>query len=298
MIPFPSHLIENLAAGAERAGLARAAAEVSARYRRESDAALPLKNETEALAYAASRMPATYAAVAHVLGQMDGAPSRIFDFGAGPGTAALAARHFWPGAQATLLEPNVHMRSIAQKILPDAAFAQTIQSADVVIAAYVLNEVAAPLETAEALWRAAGDRLVLIDTGTPRVSALMRDIRDHLTGLGAYIHAPCPHQMACPFASGAEGWCHFSVRLERTKLHKALKDAALGYEDEKFTYLIAGRAPLTTSAARVIGYPRIGKVIDVPLCMPDGSLQNAQISRRDARYKQAKKLKWGDVLAG
>jgi ribosomal protein RSM22 (predicted rRNA methylase) len=102
--------------------------------------------------------------------------------------------------------------------------------------------------------------------------------------------------MTCPFALDMEGWCHFSVRLERTKLHKQLKGAALGYEDEKFTYLIAGRRPLAGAQARIIGYPRIGKVIGLSLCKSDGALENAQIAKRDERYKAAKKSRWGDVF--
>lgn len=293
---FPSHLVDELVAAVDRKSLVRAAEDVSTRYRRESDAPLQLKNETEALAYAASRMPATFAAVDHVLSAMDAKPGSVFDFGAGPGTATLVAQHYWPEAQTILLEPNISMRDVAKKLIPGATFVDAPKKADIVIAAYVLNELPAPIKMAEQLWNAAQDRLVLIDTGTSAVSAMMRDVRAHLIGLGAHIHAPCPHEMECPFTRATEGWCHFSVRLERTKLHKALKDAALGYEDEKFTYIVAGRQPLATSGARVIGYPRIGKVIDVPLCMPDGMLKNAQVAKRDDNYKRAKKLRWGDVF--
>lgn len=94
----------------------------------------------------------------------------------------------------------------------------------------------------------------------------------------------------------ADGWCHFSVRLSRTRLHRQLKGADLGYEDEKFMYLVAGRQPARIIDARIVGYPRIGKVIQLPLCKADGHLENAQISKRDARYKIAKKAKWGDAL--
>jgi len=293
---FPSDLIDDLVAGIDRAALSRAAGDVSSRYRREQAAPLQLKNDVEALAYAAARMPATFAAVDHVLAQLDAHPQSVFDFGAGPGTGALVARHYWPDADVTLLEPNASMRGVAQKLVGNATFADAPQRSDIVMAAYVLNEVADPIKTVTDLWNATADRLVLIDTGTSAVSAMMRGVRAHLIDLGAHIHAPCPHQLECPFAREAVGWCHFSVRLERTKLHKALKDAALGYEDEKFTYLIAGRSALLTTGPRVIGYPRIGKVVDVPLCMPEGVLHNAQISKRDARYKQSKKLRWGDVF--
>lgn len=301
-MPLPIALqqhIDALAMGADHASLNRAAADVSARYRRDhAGASLALKNDTEALAYAAARMPATFAAVEHVFAQMPEAqPASLLDFGAGPGTATLAALARWPGLEARLLEPNMPMRAMGQKLLPDAVWVDAPASSDIVIAAYVLNEIANISATIEKLWAATNDRLVLIDTGTPAGSKMMRDVRVQLIAAGAYIHAPCPHMAACPFSDPAqEGWCHFSVRLERTKLHKNLKEAALGYEDEKFTYLIAGRAPRLTEGARVIGYPRIGKVMGVPLCLPEGVLTTAQISKRDPRYKAAKKIRWGDTL--
>lgn len=293
---FPAHLVDELVGGINRTQLTRAAEDMSLRYRRENNAPLQLKNETEALAYAASRMPATFAAVDHVLSAIDAQPESILDFGAGPGTATLVAQHYWPDAKTSLFEPNASMRGVAQKLVSNARFASSIEKADIVLAAYVLNEVPDAIKTASDLWAATNDRLILIDTGTSEVSAMMREVRAQLINLGAQIHAPCPHMMACPFEQQTEGWCHFSVRLERTKLHKSLKDAALGYEDEKFTYLVAGRAPLAASGARVIGYPRIGKVIDVPLCKTDGALQNVQVSKRNEHYKRAKKLRWGDIF--
>lgn len=288
-------ILETLAGKIDRAALTKAAADVSARYR-DRERGLAIQNDTEALAYAIARMPATRAAVERVLAQIDTAPRTILDFGAGPGTAAMAAMDRWPDAKTTLVEPNAAMRSIAQTLLPNAAYADAPQSAEMVIAAYVLNEMPDAIGTAEKLWNTCTGTLVLIDTGTPAGSVMMRGVRDRLIALGAHIHGPCPHHLECPFARETEGWCHFSVRLERSRLHKQLKGADLGYEDEKFTYLIAGRTLRPMNASRIIGYPRIGKVMGLSLCNPDGHLSDAQIAKRDVRYKQAKKSKWGDVF--
>lgn len=65
-----------------------------------------------ALAYAATRLPACYAALRHVLGEVAARrpgwrPSTQLDFGAGPGTAVWAAQQVWPQAplEATAVEP-------------------------------------------------------------------------------------------------------------------------------------------------------------------------------------------------
>jgi len=66
----------------------------------------------------------------------------------------------------------------------------------------------------------------------------------------------------------------FSQRLQRTAEHRQLKGGSLGYEDEKFSYLIASRAALNPASARIVRHPRkhIG-FLHLNLCTPAG-LQN------------------------
>jgi ribosomal protein RSM22 (predicted rRNA methylase) len=291
--------VDAITSGIAHADLARAAQNVSSRYRREDNtSSFAIKDDVEAAAYAAARLPATFAAIDHVLGRIAGgdAPKTLLDFGAGPGTATLAARQYWPDITATLVEPNAGMRKIAQTLVPDAIWAQKPVSADLVIAAYVLNEVADAPAFARDLWDVTNDRLVLLDPGTPAGNATMLRVRDALLAAGAHLHAPCPHVKTCPFTQTESGWCHFSERLERTRLHKGLKGGALGYEDEKFIYMVFSRTPMVSDGARIVGHPRIGKLIGLNLCMPDGSLMDAHIPKRDDRYKQAKKSRWGDLF--
>ena len=71
-------------------------------------------------------MPATYAATravfARVTEAMPGfAPLGLLDVGAGPGTAAWAARDAWPSLGAiTLIEPNAIFRDLAARLMPEA----------------------------------------------------------------------------------------------------------------------------------------------------------------------------------
>src|ERR1700687_556309 len=63
-----------------------------------------IRSETDALAYALARMPATYAAVTASLNALceirpDFDPTTLLDVGAGPGTATWAAAEAFPSLQ-------------------------------------------------------------------------------------------------------------------------------------------------------------------------------------------------------
>ena len=92
-------------------------------------------------------------------------------------------------------------------------------------------------------------------------------------------------------------WCHFAVRLERSRLHRAAKGAALAYEDEKYSYVAMSRHPGLPIEARVIGHPRARHGhVDLDLCTPDG-LRLEMVSRSDRdRYRRAQRLRWGSAL--
>ena len=81
--------------GLSRSDAAERAASISRTYRDGGDSGA-IRTETDALAYALARMPATYAAVIASLNALcevspDFAPVSLLDVGAGPGTATWAA---------------------------------------------------------------------------------------------------------------------------------------------------------------------------------------------------------------
>ena len=96
-LPAPLRLAaDRLMEGVSRKGLAERAAKISQAYRGGGTSAAVITDETEAMAYVLSRLPATYAACAFVLDQAaraapDFAPRRLLDAGAGPGGAGWAA---------------------------------------------------------------------------------------------------------------------------------------------------------------------------------------------------------------
>lgn len=310
--------MEGLCAAHSAAELCAAYEALSLRYRREGASDdFRIQNTEEALAYVASRLPATYGAVNKALGEFarlaDGfAPASILDIGAGPGTAAIAARAVWPSInEANLIEPNAHLASCGKALMkalecPGRYQRGTLEGmkeqekADLVLASYVLNEVPDNViaNGIKTLWDHANDALVIVETGTPHGYKTLMKAREALIGFGAYIAAPCPHQMDCPILRQPDNWCHFSVRIQRSSLHRKIKPgAALAYEDEKFCYLIALRRPLqNTVAARLVGAPKGGKVLTLPLCGADGKFSLYQTSKRDDCYSKLKKLNWGDYV--
>ena len=176
--------------GVSRKDLEQRAGKISAAYRDGRNLG-GIKSSADALAYLVTRCPATYAATraafARVMEAMPGfSPSSLLDVGAGPGTAAWAARDVWPSLGAmTLIEPNAMFRDLAARLLPEA---QVIAGdlgvvkprADLVTASYVLAELPekAAAGTARDLWAAAAQMLVLVEPGTPAGFARIRAARD------------------------------------------------------------------------------------------------------------------------
>ena len=274
-----------------------------------------IRSDLDALAYAIVRMPATYAAVRAALAQTaqivpDFGPRTLLDVGAGPGTATWAACDAWPSLErATLIDDNPHLLALAQAMqasldisaqrsamaaaLPDAA------SADVVLASYVLTELpdASLRATLDRLWDKAERLLVIVEPGTPDGFKRILACRDALIARGAQIVAPCSHEGRCPLADGPR-WCHFSARVPRSRDHLLVKDANVPFEDEKFSYLVAGKGfPPLDRGRRILATPKVDKsAVTLTVCTPDVPEQR-RVARRDKDdYRMAKRLDWGDAI--
>ncbi|MCE3231248.1 MAG: hypothetical protein K0R52_1176 [Alphaproteobacteria bacterium] len=266
----------------------------------------------EAVAYIAARLPATFAAAKAVLPHVPlESVTSVLDLGAGPGTAALAAALHWPECKRLhLIEGDAFMSEVSQHLfkgVPEIAHqtfsfqhanlltAPRDMTYDLVILSYVLNELSAEdqAKVLKKAWDHGEKGVVIVMPGTPTGYRQLMGLRDQLTGMGAFIAAPCPHHDACPLKAG--DWCHFSTRLSRPSFHREIKGVSLPYEDEKFSFLVALRTPTPRASARVIRKPlqRSGHVT-LDLCAKAG-LTRQTISKRDkGRYKAATKVGWGD----
>jgi ribosomal protein RSM22 (predicted rRNA methylase) len=301
-VQLPPAIRQQIEEQAEALGFAtlqRAATALSDAYRDGRAPALAAAERTAA--YLVTRMPATFAAAYAALREVAraGAIGSILDAGAGTGAACLAARAHFPDAALTMIERDFAHAAAARQWLPDARLVaaditrlEALPPHDLVIAAYSLSEVGAPL--AARLWQAARVALVLIEPGTPRGFALIRQVRDELLAAGAHMLAPCPAETACPLAK--PDWCHFAARVERSSLHRRVKGGELGYEDEKFSYVVLARRPVALPAARIIRHPqhRPG-LISLETCTAAG-LRSERVTKRDReRFRAARKAAWGGL---
>ena len=190
-------------------------------FRARKPSSETIRDETDALAYALTRLPATYAATASVLRRLseeipEFSPSSILDAGCGLASASFAALEIWPDiANVELFDRSQQFLALAGRLTeasPHAALerARVVaadlrapppgEAADLVVASYALTEIddGALPGVVDALWARAGRGLALIEPGTPRDYARLMTLRQRLIGADARIALPCPHDRPCP----------------------------------------------------------------------------------------------------
>jgi ribosomal protein RSM22 (predicted rRNA methylase) len=177
-----------------------------------------------------------------------------------------------------------------------AGVSADLPAADLVTISYLLGELSAA-DQAETVRRAAAAAsvLVIVEPGTPDGYGRVLAARTALLEQGLTIAAPCPHQLPCPIVAGRD-WCHFAARVNRSSLHRQLKNAELSYEDEKFSYVVAVRVPVVAPQGRVLRHPQLRKgLVSLRLCGQDAALAAALVSKRQGDvYRAARDVEWGD----
>ena len=262
------------------------------------------RTPAQVAAYLAYRAPATFAAAGSAFRQValqrpDWQPGSLLDVGAGPGVAAWAAVAQWPSlSEQTLVEIEPAMITAGRELMPEATWVEGAASAargpaDLVVVSYVLGELATV--PAKHLWAQTDDTIVFVEPGTPAGYRRVLAARETVLDAGGHTVAPCPHDLPCPLP--ADDWCHFAVRLPRSRLHRHAKGVELGYEDEKFSYAALSRDRVVPAAARIIRQPqpRSGHV-NLVTCEPDGIRERTISRKQGALYKEARSAAWGDPL--
>ncbi len=238
-----------------------AGAAISQRYRtRVGTGERLIRSDTEALAYAVSRMPATFAAVYDALEK--GGPAcparravparRGHGHGRGlleprPGGMNWGAPSAWTRTRRCCGQPARSFSSVRLLCRTPGCFSamrraarcprgRTLSSPPICWANCRRRGAAA----LRAMWDAADRMLLLVLPGTPQgYAAVMR--RAHCFCRGAHI-SPRPARTWAPAPCRKNDWCHFSCRVPRTRLHRQIKGGSAPYEDEKYAYLAAVRA--------------------------------------------------------
>lgn len=298
------------------ADLEKAFASLSSAYREGKKAKHLIGNDQERLLYLAARLPATYSALCQAIGYFQRIAKTVpgcslLDIGAGPGTFLLAASQMGlKFDRATLVEKDPSWRNWGEKLLKsvytnlslswlseEIEKVQNLDPHDFVVMSYSLGELD-PQQRQKALekcWAWTKQSLFLVEPGTPAGFDRIREARTLLLGQGASIVAPCPHANVCPMAGS--DWCHFSARLPRTSLHRRVKGGELGYEDEKFSYVIFSREPHALPSARILRHPQKNKGhVRLHLCQQDRLEQGVYSKKQGELYKHVRSLEWGDYI--
>jgi ribosomal protein RSM22 (predicted rRNA methylase) len=290
------------------------------------------------LVYLAHKFPSVYATNFRILSEISRRlphlePKKILDYGAGPGTAALAAHRIWSSSieSTVLVEPAAQMRQIGQQMvgngsetsghvrwisaLYDDSTPQT-NELDLVLLSNVLMEVKTQEQRdnlVRDLWRrlAPDGLLVVVERGTPTGFRYIHKIRENFISKITNFHfvAPCPHESACPLALTGRDWCHFSQNFQ--PLPGFSRATA-----EKFSYLVIRKSvgprqkfrhevEVSDLETRSFFWPRVvmppimadgHTLIDV--CSAPNNFQRLVVNRAKPHimgYRQSREAMWGDL---
>ena len=287
---------------------------ISNRYRKnDGKGKRLLTNESEAVSYVISRMPATYAAVYSVFKQIlanyNKKMTSLLDVGAGTGAGTWAVNEIENMSQITCLEIEKSMSNIGKKLMKNTALDnvqwksynilqdEIAEKADIVLTSYMINELSEQ-EREKAvlkLWQATDKLMVVIEPGTPEGFKNILNIRNLIKNQGGYIVAPCCYNGECPIKEN--DWCAFYARVARSSIHRQAKGGNLGYEDEKFSYIAFSKMPVEITGERILRHPQINSgFVKVKLCTAEG-IQEKTYSKKDGEiYKKTKKLDAGEKI--
>lgn len=279
--------------------LKKAREALSTAYKEKNSSDPIFSDEARTGAYLGVRFPATFAAITDVLKHVP-VYETLLDLGSGPATATLAANP----KKSILIEKSPGAMALGKKLLDipqkwickDLNSIETLPKADLCIASYSIGEIKPLKPLLQKIWDSESKTIAIIEPGTPAGYETILQTREFFLRAGGHILAPCPHEKGCPLQGG--NWCHFSVRLPRTKLQRFLKEGNLGYEDEKYSYLIVTREKKETLKGRVLRHPFKGSgFVKLNLCTPSGENVEQTVSRKEKDpYKRARRISWGDLF--
>ena len=317
--------IDALLSGFSAEELKKISRQLTDRYKNDSGRGKVLvSRDLESRVYAAVRMPATFGAISDALSYVrecmpETQVRTVLDVGTGSGSGAWAVEEIFSPDHITCLEREESMRSVGNALLREssellektawaefdlekdplgkAASSDQPHTADLVLASYMLNEFSKESRenAIRKLWNAAEHILLIVEPGTKEGFAVISQVREILLSQGAHLLAPCPHEGPCRLSD--DDWCHFTCRVQRSKMHKLLKEGDVPYEDEKYSYIAFSKEEGEKAEARILRHPYITKgQIDLEICGRD---KNGKVTlrKKDEAYKAARKAKMGDAIS-
>ncbi len=289
---------------------------ISLNYRtNEGEGKRLLKSQNEALAYAISRMPATYEAVynslKHSIEIYNPNIKTMADIGAGTGAGAIAVNEILDIEEIECFEREDAMRKIGKKIFDnyyniseksnwnkfDICKDEIAKKYDLVVVSYMLNEISNDKKdiVVEKLWRICNKMLLIVEPGTMQGYNNIINAKKKLIEKGGKIVAPCiSNECKLP----KNDWCNFSCRVQRTKIHKELKEGNVPYEDEKYIYIAATKDEINnTDKKRILRHPMIySGFVKLKVC-DENEIKEITITKKDKeKFKVARKSIAGDLI--
>lgn len=275
-----------------------------------------LKDKLDIVAYSVIRMPATYSAIKTCLEKVkeiyDGNIESMLDIGSGTGAGEWAVTDLFDIQDIVCLERDKNMREIAKKYfeyndnLKKVSFIESDilnenleLEKDLCILSYMINELDEinRIKVIEKALKATKKVLLIVEPGTPEGFRNIKEIRDYAYNKGYSIIVPCVGFCGrCDIPQN--DWCASSVRVQRTKIHKYLKEAEVGYEDEKFSYIAISKEKINfKDVRRILRHPKVenGRIL-IKTCKA-GEIKEEIITKKNKEeFKILKKKNVGDVL--
>jgi len=283
-----------------------------------------IDNYSDALAYLALRLPATYAQIVGALRQVQEVlpswkPQTLLDIGAGPGTGILATQAIWSTvASATCLDGNEDLLNLGKTILSHSQMPTKIvwqqgdirneikedKTYDIVLLANVLNELRTNEveKVIEEAYRVCSGVLVIIEPGTAFGNTLITSISKKISDSGLLI-AP---YIDNSFMADKDTWIHFPQRFIRPafqrRLRQQMRESSLmasDWEEAKYCYVAISKIPSENNAwGRVIGpVKKMKGFLEVPVLTKDAIIHKKVMKRDKTNYSFTKNLQWGQLIS-
>ncbi len=241
----------------------------------------------------------------------------VVDFGGGPGTFLFALSKFktlnkytnveqsnaFIGVMNVLVEeflsssvPHVHVDSISGNYIELES--QDIPANDLCVFSYTFCECDNSLAGLSALVENS-NMVLIIEPGTPAGFSNIIQARDKLIEEGFSAIAPCTASNGfCPLRDSESEWCHFIERLDRSRVQKHLIKGELGYEDEKYSYLLMSKYPIHLDGKRIISRPDITKYsVSFDVCSEKNGHIVVKKRENKGKFKIMKKSIRGDLYS-
>ena len=273
-----------------------------------------LNTELEALAYSIMRMPATYGAVytalKNTLERIDCNIQSVLAIGEGKGAATWEISELLETKNMQCFEREQVMLELGKSFMSQNPKLKDVSwdymdivedkldtKADLVVTSYMLNEIKPENRKSviDKLIKSSNHIVLMIEPGTPEGFKNIKEVQKIAIENGLHIIAPCTFQGICPLPD--DDWCHSIVRMERTKVHKVLKNADLPYEDEKFSYIAISKENYNNMGIRILRHPMIEKgKVTLKVCH-NGKIEEMVVTKKDKElFKMVKKKKCGDLI--